>query len=224
MCPRSVSHVLTSYMRYDDIDRVILIMHNDTIKHLNDMILRSLQNEMHTLNVVDSIIDESRDDEKLAKFLRTLKTSSFSFSQFCLKIKTLVIFLRNLYFKQDLCNETRLMITQISRRILKTRILSEEFDEKIRLISQIDLFSTKRKLSWIIRRKQFSIRFCFAIIVNKTQDQSLNIINVDLRMSTFFHEQLYVTLSRMTNVSRLCVFLSQNKKTKNIIYSKILLK
>jgi sulfur relay (sulfurtransferase) DsrC/TusE family protein len=111
------------------------------------MILRSLQSEMHTLNVVDSIIDESRNDEMLAKFLRTLKTSFFSLSRLCLKIKAFVMFLRNLYFKQNLCNEIRLMITRISRRILKTRILSEELDEKIRLISRIDLFNTKEELS-----------------------------------------------------------------------------
>jgi hypothetical protein len=168
--------------------RMILIMHNDTIKLLNDMILRLLQNEMHTLNVVNSIIDESRDDEMLAKFLRTLKTSFLSLSQLCLKIKALVMLLRNLYSKKNLCNEIRLMITRISRRILKTRILNEELDKEIRLISRIDLFSTKEELSWIVRRKQFSIRFCFAIIVNKIQNQSLNIVNVDLRMSTFFYE------------------------------------
>jgi ATP-dependent DNA helicase PIF1 len=209
-----------SFLNY----RVVLTILNDTIKQLNDMILRSLQSEMHTLNVVDSIIDESRDDEMFAKFLRTLKTSFLSLSRLCLKIEALVKLLRNLYFKQDLCNETRLMITRISRRMLKTRILNEELDEKIRLISRIDLFSTKKELSWIVRRKQFSIRLCFVIIVNKTQNQSLNIVNVDLRMSTFFHEQLYVVLSRVTNVSRLCVLFSQNKKTKNIVYSKILLR
>jgi hypothetical protein len=128
-------------------DRVVLIMHNDTIKQLNDMILQSLQNEMHTLNVVDSIIDESRNDEMLAKFLRTLKTSSLSLSRLCLKIKALIMLLRNLYFKQNLDNEIRLMITRISRRILKTRILSEELDKEIRLISRIDLFNTKEELS-----------------------------------------------------------------------------
>ncbi len=191
---------------------------------MNDIILRSLQNEIYTLNVVNNIIDESRNDEMFAKFLRTLKTFSFSLSRFCLKIKAFIMFLRNLYFKKSLCNKTRLMITRISRRILKTRILNEEFDEKIRLISRINLFNTKKKLSWIIQRKQFSIHFYFAIIVNKIQNQSLNIVNVDLRMSIFFHEQLYVILSRMTNVSRLCVFFSQNKKTKNIVYLKILLK
>jgi ATP-dependent DNA helicase PIF1 len=122
-------------------------MHNDTIKQLNDMILRSLQNEMHTLNVVNNIIDESRDDEMFAEFLRTLKTSSLSLSRFCLKIKAFVMLLRNLYSKENLCNETRLMITRISRRILKTRILSEELDEEIRLISRINLFNTKKELS-----------------------------------------------------------------------------
>jgi hypothetical protein len=128
-------------------NRIVLIMHNDTIKQLNDMILRLLQNEMHILNIVNNIIDKSRNDEMLAKFLRTLKTSFFLFSRLCLKIKTFVMFLRNLYFKKSFDNEIRLIITRISRKILKTRILNEELDKKIRLISRIDLFNTKKKLS-----------------------------------------------------------------------------
>jgi hypothetical protein len=139
--------MMNTYQDFFFNDEIVLIIYNNTIKQLNDMILRLLQSEMHMLNVVDSIIDESRDDEMLAKFLRTLKTSFFSFSRLRLKIKAFVMFLRNLYFKQNFCNEIRLMITRISRRILKTRILSEEFDEKIRLISRIDLFNTKEKLS-----------------------------------------------------------------------------
>ncbi len=94
-------------------DQVILTMHNNTIKYLNDIILRTLQNEIHTLNVIKNIIDESRDDEMLAKFLRTLKTFFFSLSRFCLKIKALIMFLQNLYFKQDFFNEICLMIIRI---------------------------------------------------------------------------------------------------------------
>jgi ATP-dependent exoDNAse (exonuclease V) alpha subunit len=102
--------------------------------------------------------------------------------------------------------------------------LGGELDGEIRLISRIDLFSTEGELSWIVRRKQFSVRLCFVITVNKTQGQSLNTVGVDLRMSAFSHEQLYVTLSRVTDVSRLCVLLSQNKKTENIVYPKVLLR
>jgi hypothetical protein len=61
-------------------NQIVLIMHNDMIKQLNDIILRSLQSEMHTLNVVDNIIDESENGEMFTKFLRTLKTSFFSLS------------------------------------------------------------------------------------------------------------------------------------------------
>jgi sulfur relay (sulfurtransferase) DsrC/TusE family protein len=129
-------------------DRIVLIMHNDTIKQLNDMILRSLQNEMHTLNVVDSIIDESRNDEMLAKFLSTLKTSSFLLSRLCLKIKAFVMFLRNLYFKQNLCNEIRLMITRISRRILKTRILSEELVKILKTVTMWIQIYTYNSADW----------------------------------------------------------------------------
>ncbi len=59
----------------------------------------------------------------------------------------------------------------------------------------------------MLKRKQFSIRLCFITIINKSQKQSLNTINVNLRSSAFSHEQLYVALLRVTNVNRLALLL-----------------
>ena len=62
------------------------------------------------------------------------------------------------------------------------------------------------------------------MIVNKSQNQFLNIINVDLRFSIFFYDQLYVALFCVTNVDDLHVLLFENAndKTKNVVYEKIL--
>ena len=64
------------------------------------------------------------------------------------------------------------------------------------------------------------------MIVNKSQNQSLNVVDIDLRLSAFFHDQLYVALFRVTNVDDLHVLLSENAhdKTKNVVYEKVLLR
>ena len=64
------------------------------------------------------------------------------------------------------------------------------------------------------------------MIVNKSQNQSLNTINVDLRRSAFFHGQLYVALSRVTDINELFILLPENNncKTQNVVYSEVLLR
>ena len=80
-----------------------------------------------------------------------------------------------------------------------------EFNGETRLIPRTLLNTTEGELPWIISRKQFPIRLCFAMTVNKSQGQSLDTVGVDLRAPPFTHGQLYVALSRVTDVSRLCV-------------------
>jgi len=63
------------------------------------------------------------------------------------------------------------------------------------------------------------------MIINKLQKQSLSIVNINLSLFYFNYDQLYVALSRITNVQRLSILfhLFKNQCTDNVIYSKILL-
>ena len=47
------------------------------------------------------------------------------------------------------------------------------------------------------KRKQFPIRLCFAMTINKAQWQTLNYVGIYLREPLFSHGQLYVALSRV---------------------------
>jgi ATP-dependent DNA helicase PIF1 len=144
----SVNLMTNAHHDFDNFnDRAILAMHNDTVRKLNDLILQSLQNQSHTLNFVDSIENETQDDALSSKFLRTLKSTSLSSSRLRLKVDALVMLLRNMYFKRDLCNDTRLMITRVSRTMLKNKILSESMNEETRLISRILVCNTKKELT-----------------------------------------------------------------------------
>ena len=61
--------------------------------------------------------------------------------------------------------------------------------------------------------------------VNKSQGQSFNFININLRIPVFTHGQLYVTLSRVTDIRGLSLLLPQEggAATNNIIYPEVLL-
>ena len=47
-----------------------------------------------------------------------------------------------------------------------------------------------------MKRRQFPIRLCFAMTINKAQGESINNLVVYLRQPVFSHGQLYVALSR----------------------------
>jgi ATP-dependent exoDNAse (exonuclease V) alpha subunit len=52
-------------------------------------------------------------------------------------------------------------------------------------------------------RLQFLIRLLFAMTINKAQGQSLQRVGIDLRDLVFGYGQLYVAMSRITNVYEL---------------------
>jgi len=63
------------------------------------------------------------------------------------------------------------------------------------------------------------------LLCNDHQGQSLDIVGVDLRNPVFTHGQLYVALSRATNVENLSFLLPHERggMTENIVYPEVLL-
>ena len=50
-------------------------------------------------------------DKLLTKYLRSLSFAKLLLARLYLKMKVFIILLRNLYFKNDFCNDTRIIIT-----------------------------------------------------------------------------------------------------------------
>jgi ATP-dependent DNA helicase PIF1 len=134
-----------------------------------------------------------------------------------------IMLLRNLRPAEGLCNGTRLVITDIYPRIIKARILTGDYKGAEHLIPRIKLFSKDGDLPYTLERVQFPVRPCFAITVNKSQGQSLHTVGVDLQLPAFSHGQLYVALSRVTDVYELSLLLREDVSTiRNIVYPELL--
>ena len=68
-----------------------------------------------------------------------------------------------------------------------------------------------------MKRRQFPIRVCFAMTINKAQGESISNLVVYLRQSVFSHGQLYVALSRAGLPHRTKVMLIDVKDTQGTI-------
>ena len=133
--------------------------------------------------------------------------------------------LRNLLPKEGLCNGTRLVVKAIAPRALHCQIVGGSFYGRLHNIPRITLSTKPNELHYILHRKQFPIRPCFAMTINKSQGQSFRVVRVDLRNECFTHGQFYVAITRTSEVKSLVVMmpgLEGEKKTKNIVFPEVL--
>jgi hypothetical protein len=198
-----------------------------TVSELNRLVMRGFPGQSCTYSAVDSIVEDDANPQVAqvpAEVLQSIDIASLPPSQLVLKKGVPIILIRNLCARAGLCNGTRLVVTGVQRRCIQARIISGDFDGQLRTIPRIALTSGEEdELPFTLRRKQFPVRLCFAMTINKSQGQSFETIGLDLRSPVFSHGQFYVAVSRVTSARGLTVLLPETSdETSNIIYPEVL--
>jgi len=70
-----------------------------------------------------------------------------------------------------------MIVTRLGQHCIEVQILGGNFHGQRKLIPRILLASMEGELPFILSRKQFPIRLCFAMTVNKSQGQTLGIVD-----------------------------------------------
>ena len=120
-------------------------------------------------------------------------------------------------------NGTRMTVIYLGHNVIEVERASGVNKEKSVLIPRITLIPSETQFPFTLKRRQFPIRPCFAMTMNKAQGQTLDFAGVYLPEDVFSHGQLYVTLSRVQNSTCLAVLTNNmDGYTKNIVYREVL--
>ena len=77
-----------------------------------------------------------------------------------------------------------------------------------------------------LRRRQFPVKLCFAMTINKSQGQTFNHVCAYLVKPVFTHDQLYVVASRVTSCDGLRFYIDNggkcaNNLTRNVVFKEV---
>lgn len=214
----------------------ILTAHNESAASINEILLSKLAGEVTVFDAADTAnFGQEADLQTVGpEVLADLNISCLPPSRLKLKLGAPIMLLRNLHPNEGLCNGTRGIVMLMSRNCIQIRLLGGQFDGEIRYLFRVKLTPNAREVPFDMTRVQFPVRLCFAMTINKSQGQSLGRVGVHLLNPCFAHGQLYVALSRATNVEHLSILLPEDRcrtdangrrlfTTMNVLYPEVLL-
>nr|KAJ0213408.1 hypothetical protein LSAT_V11C400161090 [Lactuca sativa] len=183
--------------------RAIICPENETVYQLNSLILSKTSGQ--------------------EVYLNNLYFSSIPSHSLLLKVKTTVMLLRNINKKDGLCNGMHLIVTQLLPSIMEASIITRTSG----VHSKKKFVHNNYDLPFIFTRKQFPIKVCYAMTINKNQAQCLKKVGLYLVKSVFTHTQLCVDLFRATTPDSIKIMLQQEDVLslncfKNVVFKDLL--
>jgi hypothetical protein len=214
-------------------ERTILSSLNVDVDSLNMSVLSKFPGPSKVFHSVDSIptSEQSGGEDPMlnypVEYLNQINCSGLPLAKLELKIGCPVMILRNLDAAHGVCNGSRGILRRWANKVLEVELLTGEHAGSKVFIPRIGCQPTEEQVAFKFTRKQFPVRLCFSMTINKSQGQSVKHVGLDLRSPVFTHGQFYVGVSRVTSCQNIKAIWDDKESsgvTKNIVYDEVLLK
>ncbi|CAN1135599.1 ATP-dependent DNA helicase PIF1 [Linum perenne] len=211
--------------------RAIITPKNSIVTSINDCVLTQLPGEEKIYLSSDTLTTPGPNQTNLelqypTEFLNGLSFNGMPEHQLRFKPYALVMLLRNLNPSAGLCNGTRILLTHLANNVVCGLIIGGTFEGTVAIIPRIVLDITDPNWPFTLRRRQYPLRLCYAMTINKSQGQTLEHVGLYLPSPVFSHGQLYVAISRVRSANGIHIVIENDdalpsNSTRNIVYNEI---
>ncbi|XP_063950001.1 uncharacterized protein LOC108221463 [Daucus carota subsp. sativus] len=211
--------------------RAILTPTNQTVSHLNSLIVDKLLGESLSYYSVDSAEEFGGTEEDLNhafpnEYLNSINVPGMPPHELKFKVGVVVMLKRNLNQTSGLCNGTRMIITKCLKFCVECEVICGSFIGTRHFIIRMELCPSDTRMPYKLIRKQMPLQICYVMTINKSQGQSLEIVGLFLPKGVFTHGQYYVAISRVTSPQGLKIFVDDDSGqptnvTQNVVYKEV---
>ncbi|XP_021866617.2 uncharacterized protein [Spinacia oleracea] len=151
------------------VERAIITPTNNEVDMLNEKILKRFAGREIIYYSFDSV-PKDRQNLYQQEFLNSLSFGGFPPHALRLKVGSPIMLLRNIDTSSGLCNGTRLVCCQLMDHVIEAEILTGHNKGTRVFIPRIPLKTAEDvKLPFEMIRKQFPVKLCYALTINKSQ-------------------------------------------------------
>lgn len=195
-------------------NKIILTLTNVTEKTMNRQCLNTMNGYSYVFDSMDNVrklrYNEPSKQFHSLNYFNPILPNDFPAAQIDLKLGAPIVLKR---WHKDLQPGTRLVVMQcLGNRAIRAMVVSGPMMNQTREISRMKHVVRLNNQNLEFRRYQLPVSLCFAMTVHKAQ--GLNFTNVGLALSqpVFSHGQLYMAVSRVTDLEQMKIHVYNSKK------------